>query len=271
MILIRSDAETLTEGMFGQCLIWLLEILNKIESDNIKFDVNTKSYGNLIPSHIVPLDVVDEVVDEVIDILEYKKTHHIDFDFDMNSYNRANYIWNKYFTFSDIVEKSVPYIETEKTLGVHYRGTDKNSDTSQTNPISQEDFLIIVDEFLQTHENFDSIYVASDEQDFIESVKRRYPGKNIIEYTHKREYFRNGNGAISSLVDMISLSKCDIIIKTSSALSNFSKIINPNVKVYATSAMKQKWFPAGLVEQYKTTSPDVIDILKRTMNGHVYN
>jgi hypothetical protein len=187
MILIRSDAESLTEGMFGECLIWLLEILNELEYDNVKFDVNAKAYGNLIPTYIVPKLVPKlDVVDEVVDIFDYKKKHNIDFEFDMSSYKKANYIWNKYFTFSEFIKESIPYIETEKTLGIHYRGTDKNSDTSQTNHILQEEFLSLVDEI---HEKFDAIYVASDEQSFIESVKNRYPAKNIIEYKQNRNYF----------------------------------------------------------------------------------
>ncbi len=70
---------------------------------------------------------------------------------------------------------------------------------------------------------------------------------------------------------MLLLSKCNTIIKTSSALSCFSKIINPNINLYCTSAMKQKWFTAGLVKPYNSESKIIQKILQKTMVGHVYN
>ena len=70
---------------------------------------------------------------------------------------------------------------------------------------------------------------------------------------------------------MLLLSQCNTIIKTSSALSCFSKIINPSVNLYCTSAMKQKWFPAGLVKPYNSECKIIQKILQKTMVGHVYN
>ena len=55
--IIYSEHKDLTEGMFGQCLIWLLEILNILqdqkyiqENSKIHFNVNSLPYDNLIPS-----------------------------------------------------------------------------------------------------------------------------------------------------------------------------------------------------------------------------
>ncbi len=69
---------------------------------------------------------------------------------------------------------------------------------------------------------------------------------------------------------MLALSRCKIVLKTSSALSAFSKIINPDLNVYAISAMKQKWFPTGVIPRYIATSEEVNHILCKTLQDHVY-
>ena len=40
------------------------------------------------------------------------------------------------------------------------------------------------------------------------------------------------------MIDMLCLSKCKEVIKVSSALSAFSKIINPNLKIFRVNALK---------------------------------
>jgi hypothetical protein len=70
---------------------------------------------------------------------------------------------------------------------------------------------------------------------------------------------------------MLALSKCNKIIKTSSALSAFSKIINPSTKLYTVSAMKKPWFPSVIAEKYETNSEEIKKILKRTMKNDYYN
>lgn len=70
---------------------------------------------------------------------------------------------------------------------------------------------------------------------------------------------------------MVGLSKCGTVIKNSSALSAFSKIINPSLNIFTVSAMKQKWFPTGVIKVYKTKSNKIKKILARTMKGDCYN
>jgi hypothetical protein len=52
-MLIYSESKDFTEGIFGQCLIHLLEVLYYMENNNlinndtnIKFDINTLNNGN---------------------------------------------------------------------------------------------------------------------------------------------------------------------------------------------------------------------------------
>jgi len=64
IIKIYSNPEDFTEGIFGQCLSWLLELLYYLEIKNlynindsntkIIFDINTQNNKNLIPKFIQP-------------------------------------------------------------------------------------------------------------------------------------------------------------------------------------------------------------------------
>ena len=194
-----------------------------------------------------------------------------------------NKLWNKYFKFSKQVEDLVPLFTKNETLGVHYRGTDKMFDNSQTNPMSQDEFIYIIRDFLSKHEEIKAIYCCSDEESFINNIRKNFNNIKVIEYKQlrsidtSRAFFQNGYNinkqlkdslTIGALVDMISLSRCEYVIKTSSALSAFSKIIQPDLKIYTVSAMKESWFPTAMIEPYKSDSEKVLSILKRTLYGN---
>jgi hypothetical protein len=293
MLIIQSKASDLTEGMFAQALTWLLEILNDLENEKkidkdtkILFDVNTVAYDNLIPTFIVPKQQIapDELQNaQTIKIKEYKSSHKIDFEFNENSFDNANRIWNKYFRFAPEVMNAIPIFDNTNTLGIHYRGTDKIRELGEANPITQEEFICIVEDFLQSNQHFKNIYCASDEQSFMEVLKCHFPDMNIIEYNqnrsnsiealHKMKDLQKATkdaNTLAALIDMIALSRCDCVIKTNSALSSFSKILNPKMQLVTTSAMKQRWFPTGVVKPYRSSSRVVNLIMQRTMYGHVY-
>ena len=172
-----------------------------------------------------------------------------------------------------------------KTLGIHYRGTDKNYDMSQANYVTKREMISIVKDYMENND-IEQIFCCSDEQSFINEIMLLYPNK-VIEYKQTRSnisshfgFFRNGQNSsnmamdkltYSCIIDMLALSKCSTIIKTSSALSSFSKILNPYVKLYTVSAMKHPWFPAAVAERYKSESQEVINILNRTMINDSYN
>ena len=74
-IILSSNADDLTEGMFGTTLTWILEILESLEKKgytpkDIQFDINTKAYGKIIPGILNPKDNV--VGKEVIDMVEIR-------------------------------------------------------------------------------------------------------------------------------------------------------------------------------------------------------
>lgn len=298
IIEIFSNPEDLTEGIYGQCLPWLLEVLyyleanniNNINDDNTKviFNINTLNNTNLIPKFIQQKNIydIDKSIKPIkISLKKYKIKNKINgFEIRSESFEKANKLFNKYFKFNDFIIDEVNKLNiNNKTLGVHYRGTDKNYDIEQANHINRTEMISIVKDYIENND-IAQIFCCSDEQSFITEIKTLYPNK-LIEYKQVRSdnslnygFFRNGqtssnkdNLTNSCIIDMLALSKCSTIIKTSSALSSFSKILNPSLKLYTVSAMKQSWFPAAVAEQYETESEEIIKVLKRTMKDDCYN
>ena len=300
VIKIYSKPEDLTEGIFGQCLCWLLEVLNHFEKNNlyninnnnnkIIFDINTLNNENLIPKFIQPKQVYN--YDQPVKVIEISlkeamlNPNNSRFKLQTESFEIANKIFYKYFKFNDFILEEVNKLNiNNKTLGIHYRGTDKNYDRAQANYIKREEMILIIKDFMNNNE-IEKIFCCSDEQSFINEIKKLYPDK-VIEYNQTRSnnslnfgLFRNGENSSdrdrdnltnSCLIDMLGLSKCNTIIKTSSALSAFSKIINPYIKLYSVSAMKHPWFPTAITEPYKSESEEIKKILKRTMKNDYYN
>tara|TARA_R110000787_G_scaffold276239_8_gene385127 strand:- start:819 stop:1748 length:930 start_codon:yes stop_codon:yes gene_type:complete len=298
-VIIFSKKEALTEGIFGQCLIWLLELLYHLENNNkinnstkIIFDINTLNNDNLIPNFILPnkLYKKNSLVNPVkISLAGFKENRTMsEFKFNEDSFRIASDIFHKYFKFSELVAEKLFFLNINKNvLGVHYRGTDKNYDNGQTNPVLISEMILIVEDFMNSTEEVNSIFCCSDEKEFIKRMKSKFKNK-IIEYPQLRAhnsknnaFFRTGSSiwttrrkrnqlTISSIIDMLLLSKCNSVIKSSSALSSFSKIIDPSVNLYAVSAMKKKWFPTGVVNVYKTKSETISAILTRTMKDDVF-
>ena len=294
---IYSKRSDLTEGIFGECFTWLLEILNHLEKNNkindntnIIFNLNTLNNDNVIPKFVVPkqiCEIEDGSETTKISLVYYKrKNAPCDFEFHEDSFKKANKIFNKYFKFNDFILNEVEKLNiNNKTIGIHYRGTDKQFDKSQATPITKSELLLIIQDYMKNNE-VEKIFCCSDEEDFIDKIKILYPNK-LIEYKQIRSnnsnnfgFFRNGHRSssnkkdsltISCLVDMLALSKCNTVIKTSSALSSFSKIINPSLNLYTVSAMRQPWFPTGTVKCYESDSDIINKILERTMKGDRFN
>lgn len=300
-IVIQTRRDEMTEGIYGQCLMWVIEVLKDLDESgtitddtDVIFDVDTLAYGRFIPKYIIPKKNCDndnaKEPSQVINVTKHKEARgaHAEFPFDMSSFEKAHKVFNKWFEFSPDVLAQIPEGINANTLGVHYRGTDKNLDNLQANPITPAEFVTVVCDYLTNNLVISSIFCCSDEEEFIQLlhtdpyIKSR--GIQVIQYHQPRSkdkiqygFFRVGAKlpdksrellTLASMVDMLSLSRCGVVLKTSSALSSFSKIINPAQKAYTVSAMKQRWFPAGVVPPYQSNNPTVQQLLHRTLEGH---
>lgn len=120
-------------------------------------------------------------------------------------------------------------------IGVHYRGTDKHQEAPRA---TYEEMVTHINQAIAAHPNRPiKIFVATDEQAFLDWISQIYPDQVIaydsirstngrpIHLTDKSNY-KLGEDA---LVDCLLLSKCNILIKTSSNLSLCSAYFNPKI------------------------------------------
>jgi hypothetical protein len=297
--IIYSNKQDLQQGMFGQALIWLLEVLYDLEKfrlinddSKIVFNINAEAYDNIIPTFVRPkvtYDSQDLFKPRLLDMTgHFKAFKKHEFAFSETSFYEANRIWNRFFVISDDIMARIPNIDSTSTLGIHYRGTDKNVQYNEANEMTQVEFIQVALDCLMRNPHFKYIYCCSDETSFIANLKARLPaGIEVIEYIRAQtddnvalhrltasayiDKQLKDELTISAFVDMLALSRCNMVLKTNSALSAFSKIINPSLQLYTANAMKERWFPTGVVLPYKTDSNDINAILARTMRGHQYD
>ena len=170
----------------------------------------------------------------------------------------ANSLFFEYFRIApDILEKVELYKKKfiGKTLGIHYRGTDKLNNESTY--ISIDLFIRNIIAFLDKN-MYTSLLILSDEQDFINKIRQTITLKkyNIIitdstkSVNGKPLHFEktsNINQAKYAMVDSLLLSKCDYVIKTSSCLSDWVKIWNPAISVYNLNKFLFIWFPQAII------------------------
>jgi hypothetical protein len=282
-VIIRSDF--LTEGLFGQVLIWMLEILPYVDQKGWKphWEIRTKHYGappefSILPGIIVPNYAGDDS-GHTESLEQLQKRHQHNFKFDFHAAQKA---WATHFRFTADVQTRLDQFWSEcfpdnTVLGIHYRGTDKNVDTFQTNRVTQQQFLCAVEDFLGNHPDVTGLFVASDDSRFIEAIQR-FP--NVHFYNHNRakddrplwnqhECSHNQAIAKDAILDCLTLARCQYGLKCMSQLSAFAKIINPALDIYRISACKPDWFPEAYIPRYHGYDPAVRAMLGVLQRGDV--
>jgi hypothetical protein len=124
----------------------------------------------------------------------------------------------------------------KKILGIHKRGTDIHI---HHQPASLDSFFERVDQVVN---EYDGIYLSTDEKFVVDQFKSRYDKilnasyqtlsdqpqmPNFKTHQGRSQGFEVGKDAI---IDAYLLSKTDFLIKGNSNLSNFSLLLNPDLK-----------------------------------------
>jgi hypothetical protein len=122
-------------------------------------------------------------------------------------------------------------------IGVHYRGTDKFINEAPFVPY--EDVAKEIDDLIKIKKLDPQIFVATDEQSFLDFMISRFPGKIIyyeeggrsidgcpVHYHGFETPYKNGEDAV---MDCLLLSKCNYLFKTSSNLSLCAAYFNPKM------------------------------------------
>jgi hypothetical protein len=127
----------------------------------------------------------------------------------------------------------------EKTLGIHYRGTDKGTEAPR---VPAERVLESALSYLASHDAIDSIFLASDEASFVDLAASAFSGFKIsflpdsvrsrdgspVHLGLECDRYQLGRDA---LLNSLVLSHCGALMRTSSFLSAWSSIFRPSIDV----------------------------------------
>jgi len=276
---ITTSPSVLTGGLFGQIALAIFEVLPKLYQNRIfpDWQITSLKYGIKPDFTVIP---------GVFDLnYETKNTQTKDIDLrDLrmhfvsvlgNQWEVLHNVWTAYFCIPlRTVKRADAFGDLNHALGLHYRGTDKNQDSKQTNPVSYDDFLTLVNDFINNHEDIDTIFIASDEYPIKQAIKQNYKGKKVID-TGEASFWRSlektntyGKGD-HAVLDCLLLSKCKYLIKNQSALSGFAKVFNPKLEAYRIAASKLfadiPYFPDAYIPPLTSEDPECKVILKRLL------
>jgi hypothetical protein len=155
---------------------------------------------------------------------------------------RAFELLQKYFILKPHIQEKLETFQRERfgdafVIGVHYRGTDKYLEAPRVS------YEIIRKEIDRIVENICScevkIFVATDEQAFLDYIKEQFPNvifrENVVRsidghpvHFDNLANFKKGEDA---LLDCLLLSKCQILIRGASNLSLFASFFNPQMRL----------------------------------------
>ena len=195
---------------------------------------------------------VDNILDEP-NIIKYQEGHFFwlddkhninqDYNYNVNDdyINELASIKNRYLDFNSEIESKIiiqtdNLLNKEKTIGVHYRGTDYKAGF-KNHPIAlcPGDYFEYIDELLA--KNYTKIFVATDDKlaldEFIgrygdkvcyyKDTERSSDGKSVHEFSNNRKNDAHLKG-FEVLRDMLTLSNCDAFICGKSQVSIATRV-----------------------------------------------
>jgi hypothetical protein len=141
-------------------------------------------------------------------------------------------------------------------LGVHFRGTDKHSE-APTVPF--DTVMAEIDRALTDQADLKDVFLASDEQRFIERATAALAARgiratshpDIVRSTDGKAAFvhqlpgRNAAKIHDALVNCILLSRSTVLLRSASFLSGWASVLNPRLRVRMLNApyAATTWFP----------------------------
>jgi hypothetical protein len=150
-------------------------------------------------------------------------------------------------------------------IGVHFRGTDKSSEAPR---VSWGYCLEIIRQCLRGNAAVSRVLLASDEQRFIEFM--RHSLTEVPVYSRDDHYRSRGSDeppvflgegggyekGEDALVNALLLSKCTTLIRTTSFLSAWASIFNPQLKIILLNKPydDKLWFPESEIVRSPNTT-----------------
>jgi hypothetical protein len=278
---IGTSPDDLSEGLFGQVLLWTFELLPWLEARGIQpaWDIRSRLYGDAPDFRVVP-GVFDVAGDAGRASGPFREVSMVALRVAAVSvlggdWVAAHRLWHRHFSVPQRITERADAVELScQALGIHYRGTDKNQTPLDTNPVTVEDMLDLVAGFLRAHPAVDCFFIATDEYRFVEAARHRFPGVRQVNLGAIDFHKAAGGGAERAdraLLDCVLLSRCRHVLKSSSALSGFAKVLNPELDIYRVAACKLfmdvPYFPDAYIPRLVSEEPALQVILMRQFAG----
>ncbi len=280
---ITSSPRDLKEGLFGQVMLFIFEVLPYLDERDLMPDwaIRSKLYGDpkddfLVVPGLLELNYEPGHPDGGYQKIGLKKLRRYATSTLGNDWRYLNGLLLKYFRIPQrIVDRADAFPNLGHALGLHYRGTDKNKSSSETNYVSEADFMMLTADFLGRHPEVRVVFTASDEPSFIEKLRVAHPDHEIVssgEVVHHKNLKAQDNFAKGdhAMLDCLLLSRCMYLLKCQSALSGFAKVLNPEIEAYRISANKlapwapeTPYFPDAYLPKYSSDDPECQRLLQR--------
>ena len=182
------------------------------------------------------------------------------YDLKLTISNAADLIARYICIKEDVIDEVNSFCDAyfgNNVLGLHYRGTDKKGEAPR---VDWEKVIKNVQYYLKNSPKTDCVFISSDEIDFIHYIEKqlnnKFPRVSVIyrndryRSRNRRDFHRsfwgdNYHKGRDALVNCLLLSRCDVLMKTASFLSGWSKIFNPELPVIMLNEPQKKylWFP----------------------------
>lgn len=292
-----TSRNEMTEGLFGMVFLFMFEVLPILESTNtdvstLRWDICTNSYGEIFPNLLEYRfdESKTSAENNIVPLFHLRSSAFRQWTLG-DDFQALHNLFFKYFKVPAHISAMADCNDLTNCLGIHFRGTDKTADTNMNTPISLQDFYVILDSYLKTNPFITEVFLATDEISMHEHLTDKYRHIHFktartlqgnLFWRNNENVLKNG---IDAMVDMLCLSKCKVVLKVSSALSGFSKVINPNLTVYRLNALKMfidiPYFPDAyipLLERNNQYSEECNKILGRVQQNdwsfghkHIFN
>lgn len=172
------------------------------------------------------------------------------------SRERASELIQRYIHVKPVIQKKIDSFVQENfgnyfIIGVHYRGTDKSSEAPRVSYSSVYKAILRVITTVSSERDY-KLFIASDEQDFINYMKRNF-GERICcldairssdgypIHFNQTDPYRQGE---ESIMDCILLSKTNFLVRTQSNVSASAANFNPDLEVISLNSHNASiWLP----------------------------
>ncbi len=280
-LLITSRPEDLDQGLFGMVFYYVFQVLPYLHARRIfpAWQIRTQHYGDPPGFLTIPgaLDLAYTPPNRSLQALPLHELRRRHSQILGNNWTELSRIWNSYFSIPQrVLDTAATILPKGRVLGIHYRGTDKQTATWDSNPVSQDQYLTLVEDFLAQRSDFDVIFAATDEFSFVE--KLRSSTKLPVISLGEVEFHLSTHHTISraektdrAVLDCVLLSRCHCVLETSSGLPSFAKILNPELEIYRTAASKlfsdMPYFPVAYIPVLPAGTASAARILRLTMEN----